>query len=154
GTWPSGVAMAVSLLLRLAAALWIAAFFITLAGGRLTPSRDESPWGHIALLFVSLNAVLFLPADWVSAHVRGIALAVGIIAVLLTWLVETYQILGDFLGLRRVYAIAQLCVKEAVRRKVLWVFFALLLIVLFASWFIPGKAEDQLRTYVTVVFLA
>jgi len=65
-------------------------------------------------------------------------------------------ILADLAQLspRRVWAIARLSMKEAVRRKVLWVFVALLLVVLFASWFIPHKPEDQVRTYVQVVFLA
>jgi hypothetical protein len=65
-------------------------------------------------------------------------------------------ILADLARLspRRSWAIARLSFKEAVRRKVLWVFLALLLVVLFASWFIPNKPEDQVRTYVQVVFLA
>jgi hypothetical protein len=58
------------------------------------------------------------------------------------------------LSLRRVWAIARLSFKEAVRRKVLWVLLALLLVVLFGSWFIPHKPEDQVRNYVTVVFKA
>jgi ABC-type transport system involved in multi-copper enzyme maturation permease subunit len=53
---------------------------------------------------------------------------------------------------RRIWAIARLSFKEAVRRKVLWAFLALLLVVLFASWFIPNKPENQVRTYVQVVF--
>jgi ABC-type transport system involved in multi-copper enzyme maturation permease subunit len=56
--------------------------------------------------------------------------------------------------LRRVWAIARICLKEAVRRKVLWVFLALLLVVLFGSWFIKDKPENQVRTYVQVVFLS
>jgi hypothetical protein len=58
------------------------------------------------------------------------------------------------LSLRRVWAIARLSFKEAVRRKVLWVLLALLLVVLFGSWFIPHKPEDQVRNYVEVVFWA
>jgi hypothetical protein len=65
-------------------------------------------------------------------------------------------ILADLtlLSPRRVWAVARLSFKEAVRRKILWVFLALLLIVLFGSWFIPHKPEDQVRNYVQVVFLA
>jgi hypothetical protein len=55
---------------------------------------------------------------------------------------------------RRIWGLARLSFKEAVRRKVLWVFLALLLVVLFGSWFIPHKYEDQLRNYVQVVYLA
>jgi hypothetical protein len=57
-------------------------------------------------------------------------------------------------SLRRVWAIARLSLKEAVRRKALWVFLALVLVVLFGSWFIPHKPEDQVRNYVQVIFLA
>jgi hypothetical protein len=62
-------------------------------------------------------------------------------------------ILADLARLspRRVWAIAHLSFKEAVRRKVLWVFLAMLLVALFASWFIPHKPEDQVRNYVQVV---
>ncbi len=78
-----------------------------------------------------------------------VAGASAIFAVLL-------PIFGDLGGIspRRVWAIARLSFKEAVRRKVLWVFLALLLVVLFGSWFIQNKPEDQVRTYVQVVFLA
>jgi ABC-type transport system involved in multi-copper enzyme maturation permease subunit len=65
-------------------------------------------------------------------------------------------ILADLsrLSPRRIWAIARLSFKEALRRKVLWVFLALLLVVLFGSWFIKDKPENQVRTYVQVVFLA
>lgn len=53
---------------------------------------------------------------------------------------------------RRIAAIARLSFQEAFRRRVLWVFLALLLVVLFGSWFLPHKPEDQVRTYVQVVF--
>jgi ABC-type transport system involved in multi-copper enzyme maturation permease subunit len=58
---------------------------------------------------------------------------------------------------RRIWAIAKLSFKEATRRRVLWVFSALLLVVLFGSWFIPyneQKPEDQVRSYVTLVYWA
>ena len=57
---------------------------------------------------------------------------------------------------RRIFALAGLSFKEAVRSRVLWAFSALLLVFLFGSWFISGRAkpEDQLRTYVQLVFWA
>ncbi len=57
---------------------------------------------------------------------------------------------------RRIFALAGLSFKEALRRRVLWAFSALLLVFLFGSWFISGRAkhEDQLRTYVQLVFWA
>src|SRR5262249_46834744 len=55
---------------------------------------------------------------------------------------------------RRIYALAKLSFKEAIRRRVLYAFSGLLLVFLFASWFIPSKPEDQVRNYVTLVFAA
>jgi hypothetical protein len=55
---------------------------------------------------------------------------------------------------RRIGALARLSFKEAVRRRVLYAFSALLLVFLFGSWFIDTKPEHQVRTYVGVVFLA
>jgi hypothetical protein len=73
----------------------------------------------------------------------------AVFAVLVPILADLAQI-----SPRRIWAVARLSFKEAVRRKVLWVFLGLLLVVLFGSWFIPNKPEDQVRTYVQVVFLA
>ncbi|MFQ3649658.1 MAG: ABC transporter permease [Gemmataceae bacterium] len=58
------------------------------------------------------------------------------------------------LSLRRIYAIGLLSFKEALRRRVLYAFSALLIVFLFGSWFIPSKPQDQVRTYVFVVFYA
>jgi hypothetical protein len=53
---------------------------------------------------------------------------------------------------RRIWALARLSFKEAVRRKVLWLCLALLLVFLFAGWFLQaGEQKDQVRTYVTFV---
>jgi hypothetical protein len=53
---------------------------------------------------------------------------------------------------RRIFAVAKLSFKEAVRRRVLYVFSLLLLVFLFASWFVPYKPEKQVSTYVYVVY--
>jgi len=55
---------------------------------------------------------------------------------------------------RRIFGLAKLSFQEALRRKVVYAFAALLLIFLFASWFIPYKPEDQVRSYVQVVYWA
>src|SRR5262249_44829285 len=64
--------------------------------------------------------------------------------------------LRGFLALRgrRIYAIAKLSFKEALRRRCLYAFSALLLVFLFATWFVPYKPEDQVRTYVQVLYWA
>lgn len=74
--------------------------------------------------------------------------ACALIAVLIPMVAEFPR-----LSLRRILAIARLSFKEAIRRKVLWAFSILLLLFLFASWFIDTKPEKQLATYVSVVFL-
>src|SRR5262249_41098846 len=59
------------------------------------------------------------------------------------------------LRLRRIGALAKLSFKEAVRRRVLLVFFFVLLpVFLFSPWFIEDKPEYQLRTYVQTVYTA
>jgi ABC-type transport system involved in multi-copper enzyme maturation permease subunit len=58
------------------------------------------------------------------------------------------------LSFRRIYALALLSFKEALRRRVLYAFSALLIVFLFGSWFITSKPQDQVRTYVWVVFYA
>ncbi len=58
---------------------------------------------------------------------------------------------------RRIMALAGLSFKEALGRRVLWAFSALLLVFLFgSSWFIAGRAkpDEQLKTYVALVFWA
>jgi len=55
---------------------------------------------------------------------------------------------------RRVYALAKLSFKEAIRRRVLWVFSLLLLVFLFAAWFVPHKPQDQVRTYDGLVYFS
>jgi ABC-type transport system involved in multi-copper enzyme maturation permease subunit len=55
---------------------------------------------------------------------------------------------------RRIWALARVSFKEALRSRVLWGFSAFLLVLLFASWFIPYKPEDQVRNYVRVIYWA
>jgi len=52
---------------------------------------------------------------------------------------------------RRIWALSRLSFKEAIRRRVLWVFSILIVVFLFASWFIPAKPEHQVSTYISVV---
>lgn len=58
------------------------------------------------------------------------------------------------LRFRRIYALAKLSFKEALRRRVLYAFSFMLLVFLFASWFVPSMPKDQVRTYVDVVYTA
>jgi hypothetical protein len=52
----------------------------------------------------------------------------------------------------RVWAMARLSQKEAIRNRVFLVFMAFALIFLFADWFVGGKPADQVRNYVRVLY--
>ncbi|HEX3149856.1 MAG TPA: ABC transporter permease subunit [Gemmataceae bacterium] len=52
---------------------------------------------------------------------------------------------------RRIYAIAKLSFKEAVRRRIVWVFLVILILYLFpARWFFQEKPEDELKSIIGV----
>ena len=52
---------------------------------------------------------------------------------------------------RRIYALAKLSFKEAVRRRVVWVFLVILIVYLFpARWFFTEKPEDELKSIIGV----
>src|SRR5207249_4778080 len=59
------------------------------------------------------------------------------------------------LRVRRIFALAKLSFKEALRRRVLYAFAGIIVVFLFASWFLfDTKPEDEVRTYVSLVFEA
>jgi hypothetical protein len=55
---------------------------------------------------------------------------------------------------RRIWGVARLSFKEAIRGKVLYVCSAMVLVLLFLNWFVPSKRETQLQNYVTIVYAA
>jgi ABC-type transport system involved in multi-copper enzyme maturation permease subunit len=142
-------------------------------------------WFTAALLFGALAALCYIPAIGISAYqsmtekpgpdVTNIRsdqrpppakkagplddwhdrlLTAGGIAALIGFGLPFFVDMSR-LRFRRIWAIAKLSFKEAVRRKVLWVFLAFLLIFLFPpKWFFPIKAEDEVRTNVSVIYWA
>jgi ABC-type transport system involved in multi-copper enzyme maturation permease subunit len=78
-------------------------------------------------------------------------LTVGGLAGLIAACLPFVSGLGS-LRFRRIWALAKLSFKEAIRNRVLYGFSAVLLIFLFATWFIPYKPESQVRIYVGVVY--
>jgi hypothetical protein len=54
----------------------------------------------------------------------------------------------------RIWAMARVSFKEAVRKRVVVVFSMIALIFLFATWFVQHKEEDQIRSYVHMVYLS
>ncbi len=54
---------------------------------------------------------------------------------------------------RRIWALALLSLKEARRRRVVWVFASMALVFLFVDWFVPyNRPADQVRNYVRVFY--
>jgi ABC-type transport system involved in multi-copper enzyme maturation permease subunit len=140
-TWVVGSLLAglvIAVLPALCFMLWDA-----LGLGTAVPAKAaaRSSWlRHLGRLITSPEGTrdfLFLPS----------ALALG--AVLVPFLFDAAKVRG-----RRVLALAKLSFKEAIRRRVLWAFSFLLLLFLFASWFLPYKPEDQVRNYVGTVNFA
>lgn len=86
-----------------------------------------------------------------QAIYRDRALAVGGGLAFLGLLVPLLADLRRW-SFRRILAIARLSFKEALRRRVPWVFAAFVLIFLFPpKWFFPGKPEDEIREAVAVM---
>jgi hypothetical protein len=85
-----------------------------------------------------------LLAQWLCVTVGGLC---GVVAAGLPFLLGVLR-----LRVRRIFAIASLSFREAVRRRVLYVFSLFVLIFLFGTWFIQSKPENQVRTYVQVLY--
>lgn len=86
-------------------------------------------------------------------RLRGYSLTYGGAFALLTAGLPFLINLGS-LRIRRIWALSKLSFKEAIRRRILYAFTGLMVLFLFASWFIPHKPEDQVRSYVGVIYWA
>lgn len=89
--------------------------------------------------------------EWLRSRAYQPSLTIGGIVALLTAGLPFFRNLAA-LRTRRIWALAKLSFKEALRKRVLYAFTGLLLVFLFGSWFIPHKPEDQVRSYVQVVY--
>lgn len=89
---------------------------------------------------------LSIARDWATT----IGGAFSLIALGLPFIVDLLKVRPQ-----RVWALAKLSFKEAVRRRVLWVFLAFLLIFLFPpKWFKEGKPVNDVRDAVAVIDFA
>lgn len=105
-------------------------------------------------LFADINSVLTgKPVDKVfpTLRISNWCLTVGGTAALLVVLLPLFFDAFRW-RFRRIWAIARVSFKEAIRSRILWAFSALILVFMFASWFIPSKPENQVRTYVELVY--
>jgi hypothetical protein len=97
--------------------------------------------------------------DWLPRWGQG-SLSIGDIVLtasgVLALGVVLAPIVNDLLtriGWGRIWAMARLSLKEAIRNRAVLVFAAMALVFLFADWFVPyNKPEDQVRNYVRVVY--
>jgi hypothetical protein len=153
------------LLVAILLALWLLISRFVL--GIRRPFGDAGPalrtgfWLAVTIALVAycvwiVGAILEKTSAGVGQH-RRLLLRIGDNALIFGGLAAMVAVLLPMvanlihLRWRRIWALARLSFKEALRRKVLWLFLILLVVILFGSWFIPYKSEDQLRTYVQVV---
>jgi ABC-type transport system involved in multi-copper enzyme maturation permease subunit len=123
-----GIALAVALL------GYAAALAIGLLGGSEPPLPSTA--GKSSVLPQDLQSICLLVAG-----------ACALFALCLPFVLDLLQ-----MRWRRVWALAKLSFKDAIRRRVLWVFSAMLLVFMFASWFLDYKPENQVRNYVRVIY--
>ena len=123
---------------------WKKIIFSTLAGSGLILFVVA-----IGLRFTNANKYESMQNAKFLENLQLLASALCLAAILLPFICNLPRF-----SLRRIFGLAKLSFQEALRRKVVYAFAALLLIFLFASWFIPYKPEDQVRSYVQVVYWA
>ncbi len=84
------------------------------------------------------------PGDWLHFAAGACALLAVILPIVQAFLTR--------IRWQRIWALARLSVKEAVRSRVVLIFAAMALVFLFADWFVSYKDENQVRNYVRVVY--
>jgi hypothetical protein len=139
-------------------------------GGGSTSSRPWLPRVFTGLLVASVLGYLVLLGlrlpDLLNALSSGepgeaaspqrvrwanLAFTFGAGCVLLACCLPLFVSLAD-LRWRRILAIARLSFKEAVRRRILYVFCVLIFVLLFLQWFEKSKLENQLQSQVDIVY--
>jgi ABC-type transport system involved in multi-copper enzyme maturation permease subunit len=105
-------------------------------------------WGRDLVNFFRNIPPVFETNPW---SFRNVCLTAGGVLALAAVCLPIFSNLAA-LRPRRIWALTRLSFKEAIRNRVLYAFSALLLVFLFASWFVPYKPESQVRVYVQVVY--
>jgi ABC-type transport system involved in multi-copper enzyme maturation permease subunit len=157
--------------------LWLLHAWRNPADANVTRRTPVTLWMQLAALFALICYMVgggFILADWFGEQAKpvtmpdgskwlppspneeyeGMAFAIGglfaLIGMLQPFVVDLFKLSG-----RRVFALAKLSFKEAIRRRVLWVFLAFLIVFLFPPrWFLDIKKEDEIRTNVSVIYWA
>jgi ABC-type transport system involved in multi-copper enzyme maturation permease subunit len=144
-------------------ALWLIAYALDksiVAGEEAWPGWAKMLFRNLALL-TGLSYLIFgllwladqLSSTASAGAMQALALTIGGAFALLAVGLPFVRHLG-FVQPRRIWALARLTIQESVRSKVLWIFSFLALIFLFGGWFVTSKPEDELRTYVQVIYWA
>lgn len=90
------------------------------------------------------SALSFL--EWIAEYSLAGAGFLAILAFAGPFFVDLWR-----MRFGRIYAIAKLSYKEAVRRRIVWVFLGILILYLFpANWFFREKPEDELKSIIDV----
>ncbi|HVK09187.1 MAG TPA: hypothetical protein VM597_10460 [Gemmataceae bacterium] len=123
-----------------AAALGLTAYLVSfgvfMAGGGEVTDRNR-----VIFLGVPLTKM-----DLVFEIVLAVAGLIALVGFVGPFLMDLFK-----LRWRRIYALAKLSFKEAVRRRVVWVFLGILILYLFpARWFFAEKPEDELKSIIGV----
>ena len=117
----------------------------------MTFDRDPFLFGaallHWLIVFGSFAGIVFSVSVLVALGIYGASGPTAVMA-------RVWQGLHDFLGIssRRIWAIALLTIKEAVRRKALFVFVVFAALVMFAGWFLESDLRADLQVKNAVSF--
>jgi hypothetical protein len=105
---------------------------------------------YVAFALLSLGVPDIPHPDQPPTRLEVLRTYVGALGGFLAFLAASLPFLLSLarFSARRIYALARLSFKEAIRRRILYAFAFALLLYLFAAWFVPSKPESQVRTYV------
>src|SRR5262245_4833052 len=141
--------------------IWILSVFTRPAAAAIGPERrplvSRAMWMFAAASLAIYTAALVLTLLTASSPNRRLLdirewtlFAAGLCAI--AGIGEPF--VRDFFRLRwrRIWALAKLSFKEAIRRRVVWAFMVFFLIFLFPASWIPDKPENELRKTINVIY--
>jgi ABC-type transport system involved in multi-copper enzyme maturation permease subunit len=109
-------------------------------------------FGIVSVMVIPIEPDAPLPPQPLFGGIGDVAFTLG---GFIAMSIVTFPILRS-LAMRmragRIWALARLSLKEAIRSRVVWVFAIMALVFLFFDWFVPYRPEDQVRNYVRVIY--
>jgi hypothetical protein len=116
------------------------------------PFFEWLPWAAAEWLLIVVSAAVIVTVfGWLVSVLRH-----GPVAATKNTGLVLYNAVIDiaYLSPRRVIALAQLAIKESIRRRVVAVFAVFILLLLFAGWFLDSTNIDPARMYLNFVLTA